>query len=196
MKMRQWLGAMLLLLSLGTTGNAAVIVNINQVGADVVATGSGTLDLSALSAAYTGGGGSPSIAPAWGFVVLGDTPWRHADIWANVNGPSTFGTGFGSAADQGTGDGIGVSGDNGWIYVPPGYISGNSLSASDVWLNSSFKVLGLTEGTYKYEWGSGNTYDYFTVNINGSPAVPEPSTFLLLGAGLGGLAFIRRKARK
>jgi hypothetical protein len=29
-----------------------------------------------------------------------------------------------------------------------------------------------------------------------SSSVPEPSTFLLFGAGLGGLAFLRRKAKK
>ena len=35
-----------------------------------------------------------------------------------------------------------------------------------------------------------------TVTLRDLSAIPEPSTFLLLGAGLGGLALIRRKARK
>jgi len=40
-------------------------------------------------------------------------------------------------------------------------------------------------GSYGFSGGSGST-----------TPVPAPSTFLLLGAGLGGLAFIRRKSRK
>jgi hypothetical protein len=39
-----------------------------------------------------------------------------------------------------------------------------------------------------------HTYQFQVENSSGS--VPEPSTFLLFGAGLGGLAFLRRKAHK
>ena len=50
-----------------------------------------------------------------------------------------------------------------------------------------------------YYWDSNN-YDnseYISVTINAGPApVPEPSTFLLLGAGLIGLAFAARRRRK
>jgi hypothetical protein len=39
-------------------------------------------------------------------------------------------------------------------------------------------------------------FDILGVESANQSTVPEPSTFLLLGAGLGGLALLRRKARK
>lgn len=58
--------------------------------------------------------------------------------------------------------------------------------------NRTFATLGLTQGTYIWNWGSGANADTFTLNI-GSAAVPEPLTILGAATAAGfGAAFKRR----
>ena len=50
-------------------------------------------------------------------------------------------------------------------------------------------------------WGTNQPANWTNQNVSAfelkaTEVVPEPSTFLLLGAGLGGLALLRRKAKK
>ena len=73
--------------------------------------------------------------------------------------------------------------------MPSGY-SGNTLSDTATYDNQTFNSLGVTHGTYVWNWGSGANADSFTLNI-GTVAVPAP----LIGRGLpillavGGLLF-------
>jgi hypothetical protein len=86
-------------------------------------------------------------------------------------------------------------GKMGFIYVPAGYVSGSSLSATDTWYaNSTLAGLGITPGTYTWTWGSGAHADSLTINAGSAP-VPEPGTAVPLAAGCLGFALLRRRVR-
>jgi hypothetical protein len=175
-----------------TCCNAGFIVNINQVGNDVVAVGSGSLNVSALT--FLSSGTFPSnIVPASGLYRggVGDVLFSATN---SIVGPLNFGTGnVNNIANIATGDQVGITAFNGRLFVPVGYVSGNSLSHTSVWTNQSFATLGLAEGTYVYSWGTGPNADSLTINAS-ITAVPEPSaltmTFL---AAIAGCSWLRRK---
>ena len=71
---------------------------------------------------------------------------------------------------------------------------------NDIWL--LWEINTLAPSTFAYTtasgfygaWGS-TQFDSFSITAAAAP-VPEPSTFLLLGGGLAGLAFYARRRRK
>jgi hypothetical protein len=180
----------------GPMAHAAYVEFVSQVGPDVVATGSGTIDLAAL----TPTGSATNIAqlnpgnPAAGIALFGPATGTYSDEYTGfTSGAVTFGSVSGVDATSGSGDIVGVAGLTDLI-VPNLYVSGAPLSNTSTWAGQTYSSLGLTSGpgTYTWEWGTGNTFDYFVMIVQ--PSVPEPASLGLIGVGGLGLLARRRRA--
>jgi hypothetical protein len=164
------------------------VVTLQQVGPNVVATGSGALDLTGLSYAVTGAGGS-GMEPSAAFIITG-TYNEPDDLYrGSISGPTSFGSGGFDFANRSTATGglVGIApvpfGVAPTVYVPGGYVSNSLVSDSATYDSATFSSLGVTPGTYVWNWGTGPDQN-FTLEI-GSAAVPDRgSTFSLLFVSL------------
>ena len=159
--------ALLLAFCLSPKAEASYVLNVVQSGSNVFATGSGTLNTSALVNQGTAVVGS-YVWPSFSFgSVISVGPSVTDTFFKQISGPATFGSGPQILASTGSGNTVGVIANDG-IYVPSGYVSGSALSSSATWNSETLADLGLTPGTYTWTWGSGATADSFILNI-GAP---------------------------
>ena len=169
----------------------AYSVTLEQVGSDVVATGSGPLDLTGLTLVVTYASLPAQIFPVLGQIVTGSGGATDG-YQGSISGPTSFGGVFFTFASSGSGDSVGIFRDTSTLLVPSGYVSGNALSDSATYNNATFASLGVTPGTYVWTWGAGANQN-FTLVI-GAAGVPDGGTTVsLLGFGLLGLTALRRK---
>ena len=174
---------------------AGYVVTLAQVGSNAVATGSGTIDLVSLSFVGSGSGDKAGISGGLGIIVVGPVNFQPSDGYGGFGGPTDFGILGLITASSGSGDRIGIDQDSGELFVPAGYVSGSSLSSSATWDNKTFTSLGVTPGTYVWNWGSGASADSFTLNI-GAAAVPEPPGLVLLALPVGLLMLFSARHRR
>lgn len=166
------------------------IVTFEQLGSDVVATGSGEFDTTGLSTL------TPQFAIAFvsadaGSLALGSP--GSIQEWVETIGPVRFGTGLQTNASSGTGDVVGLQ--NGVIlFTPLNYVSGDPLNDTATFDNSTFASLGLTPGTYVWSWGTGADQT-FTLQV-GPTATPLPTALPLFATGLGGLGLLGWRRKK
>jgi len=186
--------ALVSLLGLGITQSArAYSVTLEQMGSNVVATGSGAINLTGLSFLASGTQGGAILQPPIGAIVTGTTDSANVTFFSGFSGPTSFGSGNGDIASSGSGDRVGIVGLFGQLSVPDGYVSGAALLSSATWNNATFASLGVTPGTYVWSWGTGLPNQNFTLIIGGAGVPDTGSTVCLLGFGLLGLAALRRK---
>jgi VPDSG-CTERM motif len=175
----------------------AYTVTLEQIGSNVVANGSGPINLTGLTFQFDFGGGPPVILPDGGFGTILTGPGSvglDLSAYTGFTGPQSFGSGFVAVtADTGSGDNVGIFVPGPSIIVPAGYVSGTALWSSATWNNASFASLRVMPGTYVWSWGTGLADQNFTLIIGGAGVPDGGSTVSLLGCALLGLAALRRK---
>ena len=125
------IGAATLALAAGFSlpAKAAYTVTFSQVGADVDASGGGTIDLNGLTF-ITSGSTTPEVAPAFATEATGAA--GAVNEYSGASGPVSFGSGVFTSATTGTGDLVGIQqliGEPaGFVFVPTNYASGATLS--------------------------------------------------------------------
>jgi hypothetical protein len=181
--------------ALALSAQAAIVINITEVGSDVYLQGSGSVNTTSLTKHATVSVFN-RLNPSSGAAGAGAYESVSADWYKDVAtpAPASFGPGGMVDPSSGTGDRFLLVGQSGSIFVPAGYQSGAPLSGTATWANQTLSSLGLIPGTYVWNFGTGANADTWTVNIT---AVPEPHQYGMAAAlGLIGLGIWRRHARK
>lgn len=193
--------------------HASYTVTLTERGGNVVANGSGSLDLGALTLWSTGENAfsHASVAGSQGEITAGASSDNNGSFYTfegsyspggpnpNFTGPTSFGTGSLSNASSSGGDLVGYNGnpsDTIPLLVPAGYVSSDPLLSSATWDNATFASLGVTPGSYTWSWGAGTEHpDSFTLDIE-AMAVPEPSSLALLALPFGFLLWLTGRRRR
>ena len=190
MKRAAFLAVGVLLVGFGPSAppaQAGFTMTLVQQGANVVATGSGTIDFTDLTV-FGGGVSLAVMEPNAGTLNAGPVTATGVTVYSGITGPKSFGSGGETFATFGSGDLVDIRPFPGTIGVPAGYVSGNPLSDSLIFQGYTFSSLGVTPGTYVWTWGTGADADSYTLNIDTTTATPEPASLTLLGLGVVGLA--------
>ena len=168
------------------------IVTLEEVGSNVVATGSGQIDLTGLHIFASFSGGVGNIDPSFGGAGVGV---GNLDVYAGVpSTPASFGSGSLTEPSNSSGGLVEYDANAPTLAVPGGYVSNALLSAStSTYDNATFAMLGVTLGIYVWTWGTGADQS-FTLEIGQTPI---PAALSLFATGLGALGLLgwRRKRK-
>jgi hypothetical protein len=148
-----------------TITTASLYFTMQEVGSDVVLTGEGTVNLTSFTLISASTGVFPGVRASGTPSVLAIGPslngngQQYRDLL--MTGPTSIGSGvdfdFADSFDN-TGDRFGFGPNQRNIFVPIGY-SGEQLSGNVTLTNTSLSTLGVTSGTYTWNYGNGNVVE-------------------------------------
>lgn len=177
------------------SANATYTINIQQVGANVVMTGSGSLNTTAMASVAN------VVSCVGGFVTSNAICVGVSPSGLSFNAGITALTGLSTGnviGNSTTGHPVFVAGTN--LYLPAGYVSGSALNSSTTFNAQTLAGLGLTSGTSKtLTLTSGDT---FVINIGPQPvasvaSVPTLGEYALMGLAslmaMFGIAALKRR---
>ena len=188
---------------------AIVTLRVQQVGNDVVITGSGSANTNGLTAAGTDNDYTNVLTDAQIYAgpdVSSDTLGGGGDVslWSNITfGPLAFGSdpGVTEPPSSGTGDLFGIVADNfnntpgaQRLVLPLGYSSGTTLNGTSTFTNITLAQLGFTPGQIDtWSWGAGGDADSLRLEVD-----PVPAPLPIAGAAAVFLRIkrLRRRSRQ
>jgi IPTL-CTERM motif len=151
---------------------AAYTITLTESAGNVVASGSGSFNLTSLTPGTAGSARGFVQANNAGLYV-GPSALTALTPYGSVTGPASFGSGGFQVANSGSGNIAGIDGTG--IVVPTGYISGTATSGTATWTGKTFGALGVMPGTYVWTWGTGPSADSLVLQIGPvTPAVMQP----------------------
>lgn len=149
----------------------ALYISILEVGGSVVVSGTGTVNLTGLSAP-TSDAISQSITPQFNriFVASGNSSYN-VDVYTGLTATTIIGLGTVTVGSSGSGSSVfGIDGSLNKFFVQEGYVSGDPLEASTTYNSNSLAGLGVDAGTYIFSLPSD------TITIQVGPATsPTPT---------------------
>jgi hypothetical protein len=139
---------------------------MQEVGPDVVLSGTGTADLASLTLDGPYSHGGTFITPNQGFFAVGTMASNGYYSGATLSSPVLFGSGSITNADLSTGDVFGLNGF-GAVSVPAGY-SGGLLNGTATFTGTTFATLGVTVpgGPYLIQWGASGVSETITLIVS------------------------------
>lgn len=188
--------------------HADVIIIGEQVGDDVIFTwgdgsgGNGFLDVDGLSPSAHSFNNNVPINPSQALIQAGADTGGTLLNWDGylgaLTGPASIGTGDSTQADSSTIPiAIAFRGRNGNLFLEQGTTSSTAISGNVVYENHTFTTLGLDTASGPYTWtfttAAAGT-DSITLQFQ-TAAVPEPSSFAVLGFGAVGFLLRRRRQK-
>ena len=179
-------------LSAATQADAALVINVRQVGTTVELDALGTFDRSLATPTIVDTRISKVIVPNIAFIGFGAN--GTIDQYAAVGAPRSFGSVSAFTFLQANAaSAIGLNGAAGVFFVDTRYVSNRTYNAFAFIENRTLAGIGLNEGSYSFTVGGNRV----TVNI-GSPvaAVPETATWGMMVAGFGLLGAGLRTRRR